>query len=191
MDTGMNSNVMASGDASSSGLDGKIESLRMMSLRTKDGKMTPKQMHEVGNQFETMVLRQLLKEMRKTVPNDGFLERSNATEMYTDIADDYMSEQMAEKGALGIGDLIFNELKEKNDKLATKEEIEKKKDFVDLKSKDSNGNPKFVPLKPESTDKFIELHNKETKMMPLPSKDPNYVPLGSRRSLSSDRIKVK
>lgn len=191
IDTSLNTGMMTPMDASSSSIDGQVDSLRMMSLRNKGDKMSPKQMREVSNQFETMVLRQLLKEMRKTVPNDGFLERSNATEMYTDIADDYLSTQMAEKGAMGISDMIYNELKEKNDKLANKGDLEKKKDFVDLKSRDSNGEPKFIPIKSLTADRFIDMHNKEAKMIPLPSKETQYMPLGSRRNITTDKISQK
>lgn len=168
----------------------RVDSLRMVSLQ-KDAKMTDEQMKDIASQFEAMLLRQMLKEMRKSVPQDGYLEHSHATEMYTGMADDYMADQMAEKGSIGIGDMIYTQLKEQNDSLATKEELQKKSEFMRLRKEASamENAPVFMPLKPElSTEQFLELHKNKGRMIPLNPEGDAFLPLTSRKTLSTARI---
>jgi peptidoglycan hydrolase FlgJ len=174
--------------------DGKLESLRVKSLGSKTAKMSEEEMRDVAKQFEGMVVRQLLKEMRKTVPNDGLIERSFATEMYTDIADDHLANQMSENKGVGIGDMIYEELKERNKTMASKEDLDKESDFVKLKP---GQNPaaqkgKFVSLDQDmSTEHFLDLHRNKSTNFDLPNTETVYVPLDSRSRISSDKISVE
>jgi len=180
------SNTLNSAGALTAREDAGLASLEMISLN-RSGKKTDRQMHEIAHQFEAMVFRQLLKEMRKTVPESGLLENNGATEMYTDIADDYLAQQMTSTNGIGIEPIIYQELKEKNDKLVQPSEARKKTDFMDLKSnsaqKDNNG---FMPLHPH-TERFLELHH-SPKMMELPQKKNEFMELSKRRRVPTDKI---
>lgn len=172
--------------------DSKIESLRMMSLQNKKGKMSEKQMKDIAGQFETMMVRHLLKEMRKTVPNNGFIERSHATEMYMNIADDHLAEQLGQNQSLGIGNLIYDQLKEMNDKLASKEQLDEKSKFMDIeKPKENKPDKEFIPINEPSTERFIDINQNKPNMIPLEPKGNEYIPLGNRTSISTDQIEVK
>ncbi len=169
-------------------IDGGLESLTSMTLGAKE-KKSDKQLRDTANQFEEVIIRQLLKEMRKTVPNNGFIERSHATEMYMEMVDDHMSKQLADANAIGIGDIIYDEMKQKNDSIVNPDEINESDNFINL-----NGDKKvntditegFIPLESQ-TDPFMKLHN-EKRMIDLPqSKDP-YMPIDRKLKVASDRI---
>jgi len=54
-------------------------------------------------EFEQLFLFQMLKEMRRTVPEGGLFETSGVRKAYFDeMLDDYLAGQMAESGQLGI-----------------------------------------------------------------------------------------
>ena len=60
--------------------------------------------------FESVLLRILLREMDKTVPQGGLLSSSSTT-MYREIANDFFAVKLAESGGTGLGDVLFRELK--------------------------------------------------------------------------------
>lgn len=163
--------------------DAQAEQLKMKSLDHKK-EMSDKEMHDVADQFEAIILRQMLKEMRKSVPKeDGFFGDSHAMNMYMDMSDDNLATSLAENSSFGLDDSIYNELKDKNDRMANPEDIQSK--FHKLKNRNDQG---FMPLE-TSTEKFLLLNRSpEPKMVPLPEKKEGFVPLGSHPRLSTAKI---
>lgn len=53
-------------------------------------------------EFEGLFLKELLKEMRKSVPDEGIFKRSHATKMYEEMLDEVFSQAMAGSGQFGI-----------------------------------------------------------------------------------------
>ena len=61
--------------------------------------------------FEAIIMRQILKVMRESVPQDGlFGEKSFATEMYQGLHDDAMADGLAHGKGAGLGELLFRQL---------------------------------------------------------------------------------
>jgi flagellar protein FlgJ len=52
--------------------------------------------------FEGMFLQELLKEMRKTVPDGDLFPKSDAMKQYEDMLDGVLAQSMADSGQLGI-----------------------------------------------------------------------------------------
>ncbi len=163
----------------------KAESLRMMALND-NGKMSEHRMREAAEEFEGMLIRQLLKEMRKTVPKSELSDQSFSTEMYTDIADDYLAKELAASNSFGISDIIYEELKEKNDRI--KDPSEKKGNpFMPLKGKNGgNSENEFIPLLPTTND-FIKLQ-KNPQMIELERDRDEFMRLGRHSRISTDKI---
>jgi flagellar protein FlgJ len=61
-------------------------------------------------EFERLFLYQLLREMRKTVPEDGLLGSSQEQSFFEEIMDDHLAGQMAKSGQLGIAAQIEQQL---------------------------------------------------------------------------------
>ena len=175
--------------AAASPLEGQIESLRVKSLSGQSQKMDDRQMRAIADEFETLIMRQLLKEMRKTVPHEGYIEQSFSTEMYMEIVDDHLARQLAETNELGLDRLIYEELKAKNEKIATPDE----RPAQDQSPGGREGTPppvvtgpRFIPLAPD-TEKFLELRS-SSPMMELPRPRNPYRPLNGHPRVSTSRI---
>lgn len=60
--------------------------------------------------LEGLFLKELLKEMRKSVPDEGIFKKSHATEMYEEMLDDVYIKAMADSGQFGIAKQIAAQL---------------------------------------------------------------------------------
>ncbi|MBN2326786.1 MAG: rod-binding protein [Candidatus Omnitrophica bacterium] len=183
----MNDILSLQSNAAASGrLDGQIESLKAISLRGQK-KISDEQMRETAQQFEEIMIRQLLKEMRKTVPQNGIIQDSHATEMYMEMVDDNLAGQLADSQSLGISELIYQEMKQRNDQIVEPGEFKKTQDYMDLKN--SNGDEAhndFIPLE-KSTETFLKFQN-QSRMFDLPQTQNQYMPINWQRRLGTDQI---
>lgn len=65
---------------------------------------------EVCQQFESLFIGMLLKQMRSTVQDGGLTEKSQARETFESMLDEEMAKEMAENGGIGIADLMYKAL---------------------------------------------------------------------------------
>jgi flagellar protein FlgJ len=70
----------------------------------------PQQLKAAAQQFEAIFIQQMFKEMRNTVPDDGLIPHSNADDMYTQMQDAEAAKIMAERGGIGLAELMLQEL---------------------------------------------------------------------------------
>jgi flagellar protein FlgJ len=71
-----------------------------------------KKLKKVCADFESMLVYQLLKSMRQTVPKSGFLSGSHGKDTYEMMLDQKVADAMAAKGdGLGIQKILYNQLK--------------------------------------------------------------------------------
>jgi len=70
---------------------------------------SPEANKAVAKQFEAMFLQVVMKSMRDTVPSDGMFD-SDSTKFYQSLADQQLVMQMAQKGGLGLADVIERQL---------------------------------------------------------------------------------
>lgn len=68
--------------------------------------------------FEAMFVQMMLKEMRKTVPENDFFPKSPAMENYEDMMDGTMAQAIADSGQLGIAAQLKAEAKRQEDGMA-------------------------------------------------------------------------
>lgn len=81
-------------------------------------KSTPvtQQPEVAAQQFEALLVQQMLESMWSTVPKKGLLSGSNEEAMYRDMLNEALSTSIAEGKGLGIKDVIlsdFNKVKKK------------------------------------------------------------------------------
>lgn len=69
-------------------------------------------LHSAAQQFESVFLNMLFKEMRKNAPPTSLTGKpSNADNIFADMLDEKRSESLAQTGSLGIGKMIEEQLK--------------------------------------------------------------------------------
>jgi flagellar protein FlgJ len=62
--------------------------------------------------FEALFINQLLQSMRRTVMKSKFLEDAPGKEVFQSLFDREISKKMAQKGALGVGKIIYRKVME-------------------------------------------------------------------------------
>jgi flagellar protein FlgJ len=69
-----------------------------------------KSIRESSRAFESMMVMEMMKAMRKTIPNGGLFGKSTATETFTELLDMETSKAAANGKGLGIGEMIYNQM---------------------------------------------------------------------------------
>jgi Rod binding domain-containing protein len=68
------------------------------------------ELQRAAAQLEGIFLRQLLKSMRKTVPESALFGRSMGKDIYTEMFDGAIADEMAKVGGIGIRDVLLQQL---------------------------------------------------------------------------------
>lgn len=69
-----------------------------------------KKLKEACDGFESIFMGKLMKDMRKTIPENDFLH-SKEEKMYLSMFDNEIAKKMASAGGMGIGNMLFTHLK--------------------------------------------------------------------------------
>ncbi len=67
-------------------------------------------LQQTAQQFEAIFIQQMFKEMRNSIPEGGLIKRGNADSIYTQLQDAEAAKVMAERGGIGLADLMLQEL---------------------------------------------------------------------------------
>ncbi len=63
-----------------------------------------------SQEFEALLLMEMLKSMRKSVPEGGLFEKDTSTEIFRDMLDSETAKAASRGKGLGIGDAMYNQL---------------------------------------------------------------------------------
>ncbi len=96
-------------------MDAKINTADLLTKATSQTKTVAKskdevKLRETAQEFEAIFIRQMFKEMRKTVPEGGIFETDNATETYNQLQDMEAARIAAQQGGIGLADLMMQQL---------------------------------------------------------------------------------
>ncbi|BBO73695.1 hypothetical protein DSCW_11120 [Desulfosarcina widdelii] len=86
-------------------------SLAALASKERKETCTDAELQEASEQFESLLLNFMIREMRATVPESSLLPRSMAEEIFTGMMDEKIAGDMAESGGIGLSRLIFDQLK--------------------------------------------------------------------------------
>ncbi len=64
----------------------------------------------VVQQFEAIFIQRMYSEMRKNIPNDGVIKRSNADEIFIQMQDQEAAKITAQQGGIGLTDMMMEQL---------------------------------------------------------------------------------
>jgi flagellar protein FlgJ len=78
-------------------------------LRGKAAVDAPAALKEAGKQFEALFIQMMLKSMRQATPGDPLFGNKEG-DLYRDLFDKQISQNMASKGSLGLADIIVKQL---------------------------------------------------------------------------------
>ena len=107
----------SSGKGNDAGAKGRIgETPRPGSGQAVNGRMDPAKsaenarLRKAAQDFEAVFLAQLLKSMRKTVPESELLGNSSESKIYRAMMDEELAAEMARSGGVGLADLLVEQL---------------------------------------------------------------------------------
>jgi flagellar protein FlgJ len=105
---------MSNDKLSIAGLNG---SLGLQVKQSTKNKPLAEQPEEAAQQFEGLLIQQMLESMWSTVPQKGLLSGSNEEAMYRDMLNEALATSISEGRGLGIKEVIlndFNKVKKKS-----------------------------------------------------------------------------
>ena len=74
-----------------------------------------KELMDVCRDFESIFIHMMLNEMRKTIPDSGFVEKSTASKIFEDMFDEEISQEISNKGeGIGLAKVLYNQFKRQN-----------------------------------------------------------------------------
>lgn len=85
--------------------------------RLTPGKSDDQKLREAVQGFEAIFLKQMWTQMRATVPQSGLL-KSKEEQFYQSMFDHEITQSLSKSGGLGLGDMLYEELKKRTDKTA-------------------------------------------------------------------------
>lgn len=156
--------------------------LQQISAHASSGKkMTESEIKEVGQQFEAMLLRQLLTTMRKSIPKNELFGESSANEIYKDLFDEKLAEQVAAASQTGIGEILSQEIIRQQEQISPSSSPPR---MIPLQE----GEALFQPLKQDSqTWKPIE--RDEPVFHRIPDQNNGFLPISKKRG-SGNKVSI-
>jgi flagellar protein FlgJ len=67
-------------------------------------------LRESSREFETLLVMEMFKAMRKAVPDGGLFEKSQATEMFQEMIDMETAREATRGKGLGIAEAMYNQM---------------------------------------------------------------------------------
>lgn len=94
----------------------KLSSARLIqegNAKGTNGKEAEAKIREVADMYEKYFMKEMMRNMRSTVQEGGFLKANNAEKIFQEQLDDEYSTQANQRGGFGISELIYQQLTEK------------------------------------------------------------------------------
>ena len=87
-----------------------IEDNKIAKEIDKNKEFEKKRLREVSEDFEALMINQMLKEMRKTVNKSDLINGGMAEEIFEDMLYDEYSKEFSKTKTFGLSDIIYNQL---------------------------------------------------------------------------------
>lgn len=65
--------------------------------------------------FEATFINTLFREMRKTVPEQGYLEQNMGLDMFQEMMDMEVAREMSRRGGFGLGQSLYGQLRDRSE----------------------------------------------------------------------------
>ena len=93
-----------------------LQANQLKKLPETKGVTDDAKLREAANDFEAIFIQQMLKTMRKTSFESDLLPKSEGEKVFQSILDEQYAQISAKSGSLGLGEMIYHQLKPKVNK---------------------------------------------------------------------------
>lgn len=80
------------------------------SVENANKEFQKKRLREVSEDFESLMINQMLKEMRKTVNKSGLVDGGMAEEIFEDMLYDEYAKEFSKTKTFGLAEIIYNQM---------------------------------------------------------------------------------
>ncbi|WP_026895776.1 rod-binding protein [Clostridiisalibacter paucivorans] len=102
--TNLNSNIQTQEYMKNNSIDKKIETAKRYN--------NDKELLSACKEFESIFLNMMMKEMRDTVPEAGFMKKSMGKDVFEDMYFDEISKEVSNKGqGIGLAKMLYEQMK--------------------------------------------------------------------------------
>lgn len=91
----------------------KLNQNRSIDLQPAKKDVTEEKLREVADLYEKHFIKEMMKQMKSTVPESGLLKKNNAEKIFEDQLDDQYSSEWNKRGGFGLSDMIYEQLNQK------------------------------------------------------------------------------
>ncbi|MBC7421626.1 MAG: rod-binding protein [Bdellovibrio sp.] len=117
-------------------LNNTLNPLNAGPMAEKKNVVTEEKFREVSDMYEKHFIREMMKQMRATVHESGFIKQNNAEKIFQDQLDDQYAEKWGKSGGIGLSNIIHDQLMQKyGTQLGLKPKIDKPVGPIELTSK--------------------------------------------------------
>jgi hypothetical protein len=88
-----------------------LNSARVMNSLSGTKTHSEAELKQVAQNFESIFIQMMFKEMRNSVEKSNLFGNSQATEFFESMKDEEMSKQLAASGGIGLGNMVYQSLK--------------------------------------------------------------------------------
>ena len=93
-----------------------LQANRLNRLPETKGVTDEAKLREAANDFEAIFIQEMLKTMRKTSFESDLLPKSEGEKVFQSLLDEQYSQISAKSGSLGLGEMIYQQLKSQGNK---------------------------------------------------------------------------
>ena len=93
-----------------------LQASQLKKLPETKGVTDDAKLREAANDFEAIFIQQMLKTMRKTSFESDLLPKSEGEKVFQSLLDEQYAQISAKSGSLGLGEMIYQQLKPKVNK---------------------------------------------------------------------------
>ncbi len=84
--------------------------------KPEKGQLDPEKLKKACTEFEAVFINEMLKFMRKTVPDTSTGALGAGKDIYQSLFDQEVSKSLAKRGGLGIGKMVYKQMTRQQDK---------------------------------------------------------------------------
>jgi flagellar protein FlgJ len=96
----------------------RVKSFKPLSpaIGTGDKKLDRKKLKKACTDFDALFMTQMLKSMRQTIPQTGFLGKGPGNDIYQGLMDQELSRKLSQSKGLGLGKVIYRQMLKREEK---------------------------------------------------------------------------
>ena len=174
----------------------KLNPLIQAPLTEKKPQVTEQKFREVAEMYEKHFIRHMMKEMRSTVKESGFIKQNNAEKIFRDQLDDQYADDWGKSGGIGLADMIHSQLMDRyGTQFGLKEKLEKPSGPIDLNVKSNlttlRGTGSGTKNSGDATYLKIEIDPSNANKKPTELKNPWAGTLLDKKYLEMDQMQYR